>query len=127
MLMDAKELRSIGRYYLALGLSKFVEAVAAIVSTLVYLIHTISMVEAVWLIGIHYTANFFFTVILEAVPCSWMRKKSIEVSLVVILTGLYLNVSLLGFWPGVIAEVITGFGMALWENAIKAKYLGEVK
>lgn len=125
--MDAKELRPISRYYLALGFSKLVEAVASVVSTLIYLIHTVSMVEVVWLIGIHYTANFFFTVILETMPHDWMWKKSVKMSLIVLLVGLYLNVSLFGFWPGVIAEVITGLGMALWENAIKVEYLGEVK
>ena len=125
--MDAKELRPIGRYYLALGLLKLAEAAATVVSTLICLLRAVPMAEVVWLIGIHYTANLFFTVVLETMPRDWMWKESVKIALIVLLTGLYMNVSLLGFWPGVIAEVITGLGMALWENAIKAKYLGEAE
>ena len=125
--MDAKELRPIGRYYLALGLLKLAEAAATVVSTLIYLLRTVPVAEVVQLIGIHYTADIFFTVVLKTMPRDWMWKESVKIALIVLLTGLYMNVSLLGFWPGVIAEVITGLGMALWENAIKAKYLGEAE
>ena len=117
--------KHIVRLLLLFGLSEYMEAAISIASTLFLLSHGFGAPEIFLVIGIFHLTKFAFRVSAATMVDNWGWEFSLSMALIAIVIGAYIDFTIRSLWMVVLAEAVTGAGLALLESALEVWFKNE--